>query len=67
VYLPPNVWDTPGIASYIMELLYRNGVNIIDAFIGHGDIIMAVTRTGWTAAYDVLRREIVPEGTSARS
>src|SRR5207245_3890081 len=38
LYLPTNAWDTPGIASYTTERPYRTGVNIIDAFLGHGAI-----------------------------
>ena len=56
LYLPTNAWDTPGIASYITELLYRNGVNIIDAFLGHGDIIIVVNEPDGHAAYDALRQ-----------
>src|SRR2546426_12730161 len=32
--LSPQAEMTPGIASYITELLLRNGVNILDAFLG---------------------------------
>ncbi len=60
LYLPLNAWNTPGIASYITELLYRNGINIIDAFLGHGDIIIVVKEADGHVAYDVLRREIHP-------
>jgi hypothetical protein len=56
LYLPTNAWDTPGIASYITELLYRNGVNIIDAFLGHGDIIIVVNEPDGHIAYDALRQ-----------
>ena len=33
---------TPGSVTYITKLLFRNGVNILDAFLGYGDIIMVV-------------------------
>ena len=56
LYLPTDAWDTPGIASYITEVLYRNGVNIIDAFLGHGDIIIVVNEPDGHAAYDALRQ-----------
>jgi len=49
---------TPGISSYITDLLYRNGVNIIDAFLGYGDIIMVVEGRDGPLAYDILQREI---------
>jgi len=57
LYIPLSAWNTPGIASYITELLYRNGINIIDAFLGHGDIVIVVKETDAHVAYDVLRRE----------
>ena len=56
--LSPSAEVTPGIASYITELLYRNGVNILDAFLGYGDIIMIVDDRDGPLAYDVLQREI---------
>ena len=49
---------TPGISSYITDLLYRNGVNIIDAFLGYGDIIMVVEGRDGPLAYDILQKEI---------
>jgi hypothetical protein len=56
--LSPHGEMTPGIASYITELLFRNGVNILDAFLGYGDIIMVVNDGDGPIAYDVLQREI---------
>src|SRR5437870_7815268 len=56
--LSPHAEMTPGIASYITELLFRNGVNILDAFLGYGDIIMVVDDKDGPLAYDVLQREI---------
>jgi hypothetical protein len=56
--LSPRVEMTPGISSYITELLFRNGVNILDAFLGYGDIIMVVDDRDGPIAYDVLQREI---------
>ena len=48
---------TPGIASYVTELLYRNGVNILDAFLGYGDIIIVVDDRDGAPGYDILRKE----------
>ena len=48
---------TPGIASYVTEVLYRNGVNILDAFLGYGDIVIVVDQRDGPLAYDVLQRE----------
>ena len=56
--LSPRAEMTPGIASYITELLFRNSVNILDAFLGYGDIIMVVDDKDGPLAYDVLQREI---------
>src|SRR5207253_8185485 len=55
--LSPRAEMTPGIASFITELLFRNGVNILDAFLGYGDIIMVVDDKDGPLAYDVLQRE----------
>lgn len=56
--LSPRAEMTPGIASYITELLFRNGVNILDAFLGYSDIVMVVDDKYGPIAYDVLQREI---------
>ncbi len=58
ILLSPKAEKTPGIASYITELFYRNGINIVDAFLGHGDIIMIVDGHDGHVAYEVLQREI---------
>lgn len=58
VYLPPKSERVPGIASYVTELLYRNGVNIVDAFLGYEDIIIVVEGPDGPTAYDVLSREM---------
>src|SRR5437879_6489174 len=56
--LSPHAEMTPGIESNITELLFRNGVNILDAFLGYGDIIMVVDDKDGPLAYDVLQREL---------
>jgi hypothetical protein len=56
--LSPRAEMTPGIASYITELLFRNGVNILDAFLGYGDIVIVVDDRDGPLAYDVLQGEI---------
>jgi len=38
--------------------LYRNGVNIYDAFLGYGDIIMVVDDRDGPQAYEILQREV---------
>jgi len=62
LYLSPKAKMSPGIASYITELLYRNGINIVDAFLGYGDIVMVVEGRDGPLAYDVLQREILGAG-----
>src|SRR5437016_6885066 len=56
--LSPRAEMTPGIASYVTELLFRNCVNILDAFLGYADNIMVVDYKDGPLAYDVLQREI---------
>jgi hypothetical protein len=38
--------------------LFINGANILDAFLGYGDIIMVVDNKDRPIAYDVLQKEI---------
>jgi ACT domain len=55
--MPSTSEMTPGIASYLTELLYRNGVNILDAFLGYGDIVIVVDERDGPLAYDILHKE----------
>ncbi len=48
---------TQGIASYVTELLYRNGVNILEAFLGYGDIVIVVDERDGPLAYDIIHKE----------
>lgn len=66
LHLSPTAEIRPGIASYITELLYRNGVNLNDAFLGYGDIIMVVDDTDGPLAYDILQSEIQAQAKSSR-
>jgi hypothetical protein len=58
---------TPGIASYVTEVLYRNGINIVDAFLGYGDIVIVVDERDGPLAYDVLYKETGRPDDSDRS
>jgi hypothetical protein len=58
IILSPKAEKIPGIVSYITELFYRNGINIVDAVLGHGDIIMVLDGPDSHVAYEVLQREI---------
>jgi hypothetical protein len=57
--LTPKAEKIPGIASYLTELLYRNGINIVDAFLGR-DVIIIVNGSEGHLAYEVFQREIHP-------
>ena len=46
-----------GIAAYITDLLYRNGITIIDAFIGYEDIILILDESDGPRAYMILEEE----------
>ena len=57
IRLPPSVEKFPGIASFITELLYRNGVSILDAFLSNEDVILTVQEKFGPRAYQVLSEE----------
>lgn len=58
IRLSPSAEKVPGIASFITELLYRNGVSILDAFLSYEDIILSVQERSGPKAYQVLSEEI---------
>ncbi|MDV3278640.1 MAG: ACT domain-containing protein [Nitrososphaerales archaeon] len=58
IRLSPSVEKVPGIASFITELLYRNGVSILDAFLSYEDIVLVVQEKSGPKAYQVLSEEI---------
>jgi len=47
----------PGIAAYMTDLLYRNGINIVEAFLGYEDIILILDDTDGPRAYTILEEE----------
>ena len=57
IRLPPSVEQVPGIASFITELLYRNGVSIYDAFLSYEDVILIVQEKFGPKAYQALSEE----------
>jgi hypothetical protein len=57
VRMPPAAEKVPGIVSFITELLYRNGVSILDAFLSYEDIVMIVQEKFGPKAYQVLGEE----------
>ena len=48
----------PGIASFITELLYRNGVGVLDAFLSYDDVVLVLQERLGPRAYQVLNEEI---------
>jgi len=46
-----------GVAAYITDLLYRNGITIIDAFLGYEDIILILDESDGPRAYMILEEE----------
>jgi hypothetical protein len=58
IRLSPSAKKVPGIASFITELLYRNGVGILDAFLGYEDVVLVMQERLGPKAYQVLNEEI---------
>ncbi len=59
IRLSPSAEKVPGIASFITELLYRNGVSILDAFLSYEDVILIVHERFGPKAYQVLSEKIL--------
>jgi hypothetical protein len=57
IRLSEEAEKSPGIAAHITDLLYRNGINIIDAFIGYEDIILILDEPDGPRAYMILEEE----------
>ena len=57
IHLSEEAERSPGIAAYITDLLYRNGINILDAFLGYDDIILILNESDGPRAYTVLEEE----------
>jgi hypothetical protein len=58
IRLPQSAVKGSGIASYITELLYRNGVSTIDAFLSYEDIVLVMQEKLGARAYQVLSEEV---------
>jgi hypothetical protein len=54
IHLSEEAERSPGIAAYITDLLYRNGINIVDAFLGYDDIILVLNESDGPRAYTIL-------------
>lgn len=58
IRLSPSAKKVPGITSLITELLYRNGVSILDAFLSYEDVVLVMQDRLAPKAYQVLSEEI---------
>jgi len=58
IRLSPSEEKVPGVASIITELLYRNGVTILDAFLSYEDVVLVMQERLGAKAYQVLSEEI---------
>ncbi len=58
IRISPTGEKIPGIASFITDLLFRNGINLIDAFLGYEDIVMIVEEKFGPRTYQLLSEEI---------
>ena len=58
IRLSPSAEKVPGITSYITELLFRNGVSILDAFLSYEDVVLVTQERMAAKAYQVLTEEI---------
>jgi hypothetical protein len=57
IHLSEDAEKSPGIAAYITDLLYRNGINIVDAFLGYEEIILILDDSDGPRAYTILEEE----------
>jgi hypothetical protein len=57
IRLSEEAQTSPGIAAYVTGLLYRNGITIIDAFLGYEDIILILDESDGSRAYTILEEE----------
>jgi hypothetical protein len=60
MHLSEEAERSHGIAAYITDLLYRNGINIVDAFLGYEEIILILDESDGPRAYTILKEETSP-------
>ncbi len=56
--LSPSAEKIPGIAALITELLYRNGISLLDVFYGYEDLLLLVEQKFGPRVYEILSKEI---------
>ena len=54
----PSAEKIPGIAALITELLYRNGISMLDVFYGYEDLLLIVEERFGPRVYEILSKEI---------
>ena len=54
MHLSEETERSPGIGVYITDLLYRNRINIADAFLGYEEIILIPNESDGPRAYTIL-------------
>jgi hypothetical protein len=59
VRIPQKAEKVPGIAAFLAELLYRNGISMLDMFYGFEDLLLVVDEKQGPKAYEVLSSKIV--------
>jgi hypothetical protein len=58
IRLSPSAKKVSGIALFITELLYRNGVSVLDAFLSYDEVVLVMQEELGAKAYQVLSEEI---------
>lgn len=58
ILLSPEAEETPGILSFLTELLYRVGINVLAGFIGGERISLILEEEDAARAYDLLRQHV---------
>ena len=59
VRIPQKAEKVPGIAAFLAESLYRNGISMLDMFYGFEDLLLVVEEKHGPRAYEVLSSKIV--------
>ena len=59
VRIPQKAEKVPGIAAFLTELLYRNGISMLDMFYGFEDLLLVVKEKQGPKTYEILSSKIV--------
>jgi len=54
IHLSEEAERSPGIGAHITDLLYRNGINIADAFLRYEEIMRILNESDGPRAYTIL-------------